>query len=272
MTAAASTVRALSAWWRARILTRERQRYASADRAAAWAALPLLAGLPPEQAARLADLALLFLRDKRLEPVQGLVLTDRMRLIIALQAALPILELGLDWYRGWYAVILYPSEFVSGQEYLDADGLVWVDDQVKSGEAWERGPVILSWADVATGLDLDGYNVVVHEMAHKLDLRDGAANGRPPLHSHMAAQTWAREMSAAYADLGRRVERGEDTPLDPYGAESPGEFFAVVSEAFFETPDLLDDCYPSVYDQLRAFYRQDPRRRLAPGDGGPPGR
>ena len=267
-----STVRALTAWWRARILARERRRYAPADRAAAWAALPLLAGLPPEQAARLADLALLFLRDKRLEPVQGLVLTDRMRLIVALQAALPILELGLDWYRGWYAVILYPSEFVSGQEYLDADGLVWVDDQVKSGEAWERGPVILSWADVAAGLERDGYNVVLHEMAHKLDLRDGAANGRPPLHSDMAAQTWTRALSAAYADLARRVEQGEDTPLDPYGAESPGEFFAVVSEAFFETPDLLDDCYPSVYEQLRAFYRQDPRRRRGPGDAGPPGR
>ena len=259
----------LTRWWRSRILARERRRYAPADRAAAWAALPLLAGLPPAQAARLADLALLFLRDKRLEPVQGLVLTDRMRLIIALQACLPILELGLDWYRGWYAVILYPAEFVPGHEYLDADGLVWVDDQVKSGEAWERGPVILSWADVAGGLALDGYNVVVHELAHKLDLRDGDANGRPPLHPGMSGEAWSRALSAAFADLGRRLDAGEETPLDPYGAESPGEFFAVVSEAFFETPGLLDEQYPAVYAQLRAFYRQDPLVRLGPGGGAP---
>jgi hypothetical protein len=252
----------LSGWWRRRILARQRRRYAPAERAAAWAALPLLAGLPPEQAARLAELALLFLRDKTFEPVQGLVLTARMRLIIALQACLPILELGLDWYRGWYAVIVYPEQFVSGQEYMDADGLVWVDDQVKSGEAWERGPVILSWADVAAGLELDGYNVVVHEMAHKLDLRDGVANGRPPLHADMSGGAWSQALSAAFADLGRRLDTGGDTPLDPYGAESPGEFFAVASEAFFETPALLDAQYPAVYAQLRAFYRQDPLARL----------
>ncbi len=134
----------LTGWWRSRILARKRRRYAPVERAAAWAALSLLAGFPPERAVRLADLALLFLRDETFEPVQGLVLTERMRLIIALQVCLPILELGLDWYRGWYAVIVYPKQFVSGQEYMDADGLVWVDDQVKSREAWEREPVILS--------------------------------------------------------------------------------------------------------------------------------
>lgn len=254
----------LSAWWRSRTLARERQRYAPADWAAAWGALPLLAGLNPEQSARLIDLALLFLREKRIEPVQGLVLTAAMRLTIALQGCLPILELGLDWYRGWYAVILYPDAFIPGHEYTDADGLVRVDDQVKGGEAWERGPVILSWADVVAGGELDGYNVVVHEFAHKLDMRNGSANGCPPLHGDMSTEAWSRDLSAAFADLARRVGAGAETPLDPYGAESPGEFFAVASEAFFETPGLLHDEYPAVYAQLRAFYRQDPLARLGP--------
>jgi Mlc titration factor MtfA (ptsG expression regulator) len=256
----------MTRWWRTRMLVRERERYDDADWAAAWAALPLLGGLESGQATRLADLALLFLRDKRLEPVGGLVLTNRMRLILALQACLPILELGLDWYRGWYAVILYPAEFVPGLEYVDQDGLVWVDDAVKSGEAWERGPVILSWSDVAAGGDLDGYNVVVHELAHKIDMREGGANGRPPLHAGMSGAAWSREFAAAFADLRRRVDAGEAPSLDPYGAESPGEFFAVVSEAFFEIPAPLHDQYPGVYAQLRAFYRQDPLARLgSPG-------
>ena len=255
----------LTRWWRSRTLARERRRYRRSDWRAARAALPLLAGLTDEQDGRLADLALLFLRDKRLEAVQGLQLTVRMRLVIALQAALPVLELGLDWYRGWYALILYPAEFVPAHEYVDDDGLVWVDDAVKSGEAWEQGPVILSWADVAAGRTLDGYNVVVHELAHKLDMRDGSANGRPPLHADMSGQSWTQAFAAAYADLNHRVAAGEETPIDPYGAESPAEFFAVASEAFFETPGLLNADYPAVYSQLRAFYRQHPLARLGAG-------
>jgi Mlc titration factor MtfA (ptsG expression regulator) len=255
-------VGALTRWWQSRTLARERRRYRQSEWRAARAALPLLAGLTDEQAGRLADLALLFLRDKRLEAVQGLQLTARMRLIIALQAALPILELGLDWYRGWYALILYPAEFVPAREYVDADGLVWVDDTVKSGEAWEQGPVILSWADVAAGRTLDGYNVVLHELAHKLDMCDGPANGRPPLHADMSGQSWTQAFAAAYADLNRQAAAGEEPALDPYGAESPAEFFAVASEAFFEIPGRLNAEYPAVYTQLRAFYRQDPLARL----------
>jgi MtfA peptidase len=253
----------LSRWRQTRRLDLERGRYRPADWAVARDALPLLAGLSTEEEDLLTDLALLFLHDKRLEPVQGLTLTEPMRLVIALQAALPILHLGLDWYGGWYAVIVYPDEFVPAREYVDSDGLVWVDDAVKSGEAWEQGPVILSWADVETGGDLDGYNVVVHEMAHKLDMRDGAANGRPPLHPGMSGEAWTRAFAAAYADLERRADRDEETPIDPYGAESPAEFFAVVSEAFFETPGVLVAEYPEVYTQLRAFYRQDPLARQA---------
>ena len=255
-------MRGLVGWWQTRVLERERARIDPYAWERVRDALPLLEDLNNEEARRLADLALLFLRDKRLDPARGLELTDSMRLAIALQACLPVLELGLDWYRGWYAVIVYPEEFVPEREVMGDDGVVWTEQEVKSGEAWEQGPIILSWADVEAGVDRDGYNVVIHELAHKLDMRDGSANGCPPLHAGMSPKVWAETFSAAYADLCRRVDADEETPIDPYATESPAEFFAVVSESFFELPGMLYGEYPRVYGQLREFYRQDPLGRL----------
>ncbi|MEY6431952.1 M90 family metallopeptidase [Thioalkalicoccus limnaeus] len=252
----------LHRWWRQRTLERARKRYDDADWRAAWDRLPLLDDLTSDEAASLCDLAVLFLRDKAIETAQGIALTDSMRLTIALQACLPILHLGLHWYSDWYAVILYPAEFRPKHEHIDEDGLVWVDDQPMSGEAWERGPVILSWEDVIAGGERDGYNLVIHEFAHKLDMRNGVANGHPPLHSDMNDREWAAAWSAAYDDLCQRVDAGDETSIDPYGAESPAEFFAVCSEAFFEIPTQLRDDYPRVYEQLARFYRQDPAARF----------
>lgn len=257
-------IRRLTRWWQDRAAARALARYPQAAWDQAWAGLPLLAGLDPPEATELRILAALFLHRKVIEEVQGVRLGPTERLTIALQACLPILRLGLDWYLGWYAVIVYPREFVPEREWVDADGVVWVASDVKSGEAWQQGPVILSWADVEAGTERDGYNVVIHELAHKLDMRSGEANGHPPLHPGMSDAAWARDLGAAYADLSRRVRRGEETPIDPYGTESPGEFFAVCSEAFFELPHLLRDQYPRVYAQLAAFYRQDPATRLEP--------
>lgn len=258
-------MRRLIDWWRTRTQVRAPDTFSTTDWAEAWESLPLLAGLDPAESARLGELARCFLRDKTLEPVQGAQLTDRRRLLIALQACLPILELGLDWYQGWYSVILYPDAFVTAHEVMDDDGVVWVDREAKSGESWERGPVILSWSDIRAGARLDGYNVILHEFAHKLDGRSGSTNGCPPLHAGMSNAAWKRIFATAFADLGRRVDQGEDTPIDPYATESPAEFFAVVSEVFFEIPALLVDEYPDVYTQLSAFYRQDPLRRLSQG-------
>lgn len=250
-------------WWRSR--GGGNDKIASADWAAAFDALPLLDGLDAETRARLQQMASRFLQQKQLEPVQGAELDEPMRLALALQAALPVLELGLDWYRGWHTLILYPDQFVPAREVMDDDGLVWIDDEPKSGEAWEQGPVILSLTDAAAGCERDGYNVVIHELAHKLDLLDGAANGHPPLHRGMSGADWAESFGAAYADLCRHCEafdEGLDDGIDPYGSESPAEFFAVCSETFFELPHRLQAIYPEVYTQLRAFYRQDPARRL----------
>jgi hypothetical protein len=124
--------------------------------------------------------------------------------------------------------------------------------------------VVLSWADVQ-GADIDdGVNVVIHEFAHKLDMRNGDANGFPPLHADMQRQAWAQAFSSAYQDFCARVDEGEDTRIDPYAGESPAEFFAVLSEAFFETPDVVCSEYPAVYAQLVQFYRQEPLQRLRP--------
>jgi len=147
-----------------------------------------------------------------------------------------------------------------------------------AGEAWLGGPVILSYEDVALSGDakarIAGYNVVIHEFAHKLDMRNGDPNGFPPLHRGMDAREWKRAFSAAFTDFTARVEAAERLPgrraqaaldalpIDPYAAESASEFFAVASEAFFETPELLGPAYPDVYAQLKLFYRQDPAARL----------
>jgi Mlc titration factor MtfA (ptsG expression regulator) len=253
----------LKNWWTRRKVARARARLGAGPWERAWPRLPLLAGLDAGESQRLGDLALLFLHDKTLEAAAGAQLDDFVRLTVALQACLPVLNLGLDWYRGWYAVILYPAEFVPQREWVDEDGVVWVSEEPMSGEAWEQGPVILSWADVEAGDVRDGFNVVIHELAHKLDMLDGSANGHPPLHAGMSEGAWKRAFGEAYRDLSRRVDRGQETPIDPYAAESPAEFFAVCSEAFFELPQLLRASYPDVYEQMVDFYRQDPARRLA---------
>lgn len=211
---------------------------------------------------RLRDLASLFLHEKSIAAARGLELTDAMRARIACESCLPILNLGLELYDGWYSVIVYPDEFVTRHEYEDEAGVVHGGDDIRSGESWDRGPVIISWHDVLHGEP--GYSVILHEMAHKLDQLDGAANGRPPLHAGMDGGRWSAVFRAAFEEFGRQVERDEWTEIDPYGAEDPGEFFAVASESFFETPEILKRTWPGVYEQLVLYYRQDPLRLRVP--------
>lgn len=226
------------------------------------ARLPFLHGLTQAELMRLRELVTLFLHAKHMSAAGGLTLTDDMRALIAVQACVPILNLDLDYYDGWVEVIVYPDEFVPEYEYMDEDGLVHHVRAPMSGEAWLGGPVILSWHDARGGHEVDGYNVVIHEFAHKLDMLNGDANGFPPLHADMNRQAWSAAFSAAYDDLRRRVEAEEHMAIDPYAAETPGEFFAVMSEAFFETPRVVQESYPEVYAQLSQFYRQDPARRI----------
>jgi Mlc titration factor MtfA (ptsG expression regulator) len=225
--------------------------------------LALVRHLPEQDLHRLRDLVVLFLHDKHFATAHGLELTARMQVWVAAQACALILELGLEYFRGWSGIILYPEQFVPRHQHTDELGIVHQGDEPYAGEAWLGGPVVLSWAD-AQGTDYaDGVNVVIHEFAHKLDMLNGEANGFPPLHAGMSRQVWAQAFAAAYEDFCARVDAGEDTLIDPYAGESAGEFFAVLSEAFFETPDVVRDEYPEVYAQLAQFYRQDPAQRLS---------
>ena len=236
-------------------------------------------GLTADENARLKALAERFLAAKRFSTAHALELTESMQVEIAAQACILVLELGFAWYDGWTDVIVYPTQFVPEREVMDEAGVVHLTRDPMAGEAWLGGPVVLSYEDVALTADegqrVAGYNVVIHEFAHKLDMRNGDANGFPPLHRDMDSGAWKQAFVEAYDDFCGKVDAAEAMParrgqaaldalpLDPYAAESAGEFFAVASEGFFETPELLAPAYPAVYAQLRAFYRQDPAARLA---------
>lgn len=224
--------------------------------ATALAELPYAAALPASDQSRLHELAVRFLRSKTFEGAAGLVVSDRMRTRVALQACLLVLNLDLDYYRGWRAIILYPGDFRAQREMVDEDGVVHEWTEELAGESWERGPVILSWQSSAAS-DPD-VNIVLHEFAHKLDMLDGAANGCPPLPAALSVPDWARDFGQAYAGFCAAVDRGEPVHVDEYAAESPAEFFAVLSELFFLKPDLVNREFPAIYRQLRDFYRQDP--------------
>ena len=222
----------------------------------------LLHRLNEDELARLQELVILFLHEKSLEPIGNLELDDVMRLSIAAPACLPILNLGLDYYTGWVSLIIYPESFRVQHRYIDAAGVVHYEHCARAGEAWARGPLVLSWADVVQVPTGAGYNVVIHECAHKLDMLNGVANGMPPLHGGMAIPQWTQAFTSAYEQLCQQLMEGKETVINSYAAQSPGEFFAVVSEAFFTIPGVLHDVYPAVYQQLCAFYRQDPAVRL----------
>ncbi len=240
----------------------QRSSIASAQWTEAFALLPLLERLTDSEKRALSKLAILFLDQKVIQGADGLTITQAMTLIIALQACLPILKLGLDGYDGWTSVIVYPAGFAPKREIMDQYGVVHQVQSSLSGEAWQRGPVVLSWDDTRHAGIIDGHNLVIHEFAHKLDMQNGVANGYPPLHTGMDHKQWVAALTAGFADFQRRCSDGESIGIDAYGATSPAEFFAVLSEVFFERPGIIHRHYPAVYDQLQQFYRQDPLQQF----------
>ncbi|KAF0812753.1 Protein MtfA [Andreprevotia sp. IGB-42] len=225
-------------------------------------ALPLFTGLSAAEKGQLREQAAWFLHKKSITAIDGLEVTPGMRVLLAAQAVLPVLNLGFDAYDDWHEIILYPGLFRTRDRYTDHFGLVHEREQILAGQARSNGPVLLSWADVAESAWLEGWNVVIHEFAHKLDMRSGDPNGDPPLHKGMSAAAWKRAFSNAYHHLVMLADRGEYSPIDLYAAENPAECFAVFSEYFFETPHAIADHYPAVYEQLKQFYKQDPLARL----------
>lgn len=234
-------------------------------------------GLSKEESRRLRLIASDFLARKNIVGAGDVLISDTLRVEIAAQASILVLELGVDSYAGWQDIIVYPSQFMPTREVVDAAGVVHTSRDALAGEAWLGGPVVLSYEDVArTATDdaVAGFNVVIHEFAHKLDMQNGNANGFPPLHKGMSEAAWQRDFKAAYLQFCEQVDAAEAKalhdggvslnalPIDPYASENPAEFFAVISEAFFELPEIVFETFPAVYVQLRLFYRQHPLARI----------
>ncbi|MEJ5988393.1 M90 family metallopeptidase [Ramlibacter sp. PS3R-8] len=222
---------------------------------------PFLAQRSAEERERLRALSARFLADKEFHGAGGLVITDEIALAIAAQAVLPILHLGLSWYDDFVTVVVHPDEVVARRTHVDDDGVVHDWDEVLAGEMMEGGPVMVNWRDVAAaGLAAEaGFNVVIHEFVHKIDLRDGAADGCPPLPTRAARTAWLAVLQANYERFREAVviaERfgGEQPWLDSYGAEAIDEFFPVACEAYFVNRERFTQDFPDLTALFDSFY------------------
>jgi len=227
------------------------------------ARFPFLDLPDPTQAQRLRELSTLFLAAKEFTGTRGLVVDDAMATAIAAQACLPVLNRGLAEYDAFVGIVVHEDLVVARREHMDDDGVVHHYDEELSGEAMHGGPVMLSWRDVDLAGESadDGYNVVIHEFVHVLDMRNGDADGVPALADRAAVEHWVEVLGAEYDAFCERVDADEDTLLDPYAAQAMEEYFAVASEAFFVSPRQLLDEHPATYALLRDFFRQDPAQR-----------
>ena len=274
----------LNQWFGARRRERTLRDFAIAD--ALWQTtllrLPFLTHLDAGDLVRLRELTSLFIAQKSFSTAHELELTDEMTVAIAVQACLPVLNLSLDLYRGWVGIVVYPGEFVIRKTVEDEDGVVHEIEQEASGEAWEGGPVILSWEDAQMTGGRDAYNVVIHEFAHKIDMLTGEADGHPPLfrrwHAPLDNTAWADVFDHAYDQFCARVDAvperrwarfERESLIDPYAADHPSEFFAVCSEALFVQPKGFEAEYPELYRLLARYYRQDPAK-VGALEGGTP--
>jgi MtfA peptidase len=255
----------IARWWRALRQRRDARtlvRRAIPDQlwALTLARFPFLALRSSEDLRELREMATLFLARKEFTAPGDSPVTDEMAVAVAAQACLPVLKLGLDWYDGFVGIVIHPDAVWARREHVDEIGVVHEFDEELAGEAMDGGPLMLSWRDVAdAGESAEwGYNVVIHEFAHVLDMRDGVADGTPPLPSRAERARWTAVLEAHYRALCAEVDADEETLLDPYAAQSPDEFFAVASETFFVAPLEFHAEHPSLYELLAGFYRQDP--------------
>ena len=248
----------LKRWRDARTL--ERRAIPDALWQLALARFPFLKWRSEADMARLRELSTLFLGEKEFTGAQGLEVDDLMAVCIAAQACLPALNLGLDWYDGFVGIVVHADVVVARREVMDDDGVVHHFEEELSGEAMHGGPVMLSWRDVQDAGEsaAEGYNVVIHEFVHVMDMRDGLADGVPALPDRAAHDEWVEVMGDEYDSFCDRLDAGEYTLLDPYAAEAPEEFFAVASEAFFVAPRDFQAEHPALYALLGKFFRQDP--------------
>lgn len=221
--------------------------------------LPLYRRMPAELRNQLHGIINVLLDEKRFIGCGGLEVTDEMRVTIAGHASLLLLNRPCDFYPGFTSILVYPDTYVADE--ITYDGDVEVLEQVERvGESWHRGPVVLSWQDVLHGLTADGggMNVILHEFAHKLDEQNGETEGLPVLHDNEHYAEWTEVLGREFALLTQAVETGTDSVLDEYATTSPAEFFAVATEAFFESARRMRDELPGLYGQLQRYYAIDP--------------
>ena len=223
------------------------------------ASIPWVDRLDSDRNARLRILTAQFLHRKTITPVGQLVLDPDQRCTLAALCCLPLLEFGAEGLHGWSQLIVYPDAFRVERDHVDAAGVLHAGEDLLSGEAWESGPLVLSWADVQADLDDPdaGCCVAVHEMAHKLDMLDGAVDGTPPLPRDWQ-RAWAQDFQSAYSAFVLQVDAGRETAIDPYAAEATDEFFAVCSEYHFSAPQRLREEMPAVAAHLERFYGPSP--------------
>lgn len=224
------------------------------------ARVPYVKALDAADRAELGGTIRILLDEKRFEGCGGLVVTDEMRLVIAAQAAVLLLRRETDYYPRLRSILVYPHAYAAPAATAQPDGTVIEGTQARSGESWHGGALVLSWSDVLEGAanPRDGRNVVFHEFAHRLDGEGGPMDGAPTLDARERYRAWARVLGAEYEQLAADLHRGHASLIDPYGATNPPEFFAVVTELFFERPAALRRAHPELYAELAAFYRQDP--------------
>lgn len=223
--------------------------------------VPYFRRLPADLQLRLKERIKIFVAEKAFVGCGGLEVDDEIRVTIAAQACLLILNRDEDYcYPKLRTVLVYPGAFAVNKKFTDPIGLQSERRQVLAGESWSSGQVVLSWQDTVAGaaLESDGRNVVVHEFAHQLDQETGIANGTPELAASRMYAGWAQVLGAEFEHLRAQSERGEDALLDDYGASNPAEFFAVASELFFERPREMAERHPALYQQLSGYYRLDP--------------
>ena len=244
---------------------RRRKRLAARPFPTAWREIlerrvPLVARLPDPLRTQLEHRIQVFIAEKQFTGCDGLEVTDEMRVTVAAQAALLMLNRGEAPYPNLRQILLYPGAFIVERLRPEPSGVLQEQRQVLTGESWSRGQVVLSWEDVLSGAANpdDGHNVVIHEFAHQLDQEKGYANGAPFLPRRERYERWSRVLAGEFAQLQWHVANGWPTLINAYGATDPAEFFAVVTEVFFEQPQRMAAEHPALYAELRDLYRVDP--------------
>ncbi|WP_440873642.1 zinc-dependent peptidase [Thalassotalea sp. PLHSN55] len=222
--------------------------------------MPYFRQMPADLQLQLKGHIQVFLAEKNFVGCNGVNITDEIRITVAAQACLLLLNRKTNFYPKLRTILVYPRAFVKEQQTVQANGVLHTHTSILAGESWDFGKVVLSWQDTIDGAEIpdDGRNVVIHEFAHQLDQENGKANGAPILAKGQSYQQWSEAFSSQFELLKRQQQNHISSIFDYYGATNPAEFFAVASEVFFEKAEIFHYLHPALYQQLKQYYQVDP--------------